>query len=43
MLRKIGTRLNKNNEYRDQIEYETLTLTRDTLHTHVDIKKRNKI
>jgi len=27
MLTKIGTKLNKNNKYRDQIEYRTLTLT----------------
>jgi len=25
MLTKIGTKLNKNNKYRDQIEYQTLT------------------
>jgi len=31
MLTKIGTKLNKNNKYKDQIEYRTLTLTRDTL------------
>jgi len=30
ILNKIGTRLNKNNKYRDQIEYKTLTITRDT-------------
>jgi len=30
--------LNKNNKYRDQIEFRTLTLTRDTLlDWHVDI------
>jgi len=28
---KIGTQLNKNNKYRDQIEYRTLTLTCGTL------------
>jgi len=28
MLTKIGTKLNKSNKYRDQIEYRTLTLTR---------------
>jgi len=28
---KIETKLNKNNEYRDQIEYKTLTLTRGRL------------
>jgi len=27
MLTKIGTKLNKNNKYKDQIEYRTLTLT----------------
>jgi len=38
MLTKNGTKLNKNNKYRDQIEYRTLTLTRDTLlDWHVDI------
>jgi len=38
MLTKIGTKLNKINEYRDQIEYKTLTLTRGTLLSwHVDI------
>jgi len=31
MLTKIGTKLNKNNEYRDQIEYKTLTLICDSL------------
>jgi len=31
MLTKFGTKLNKNNKYRDQIEYRTLTLTRGTL------------
>jgi len=31
MLTKIETKLNKSNKYRDQIEYKTLTLTRDTL------------
>jgi len=30
-FKKIETKLNKNNEYRDQIEYKTLTLTCDTL------------
>jgi len=30
ILNKIETRLNKNNEYDDQIEYKILTLTRDT-------------
>jgi len=29
MLNKIGTKLNKNNEYRNQFEYKTLTLTCD--------------
>jgi len=39
MLTKIGTKLNKNNKYRNQIEYRTLTLTRGTLlGWHVDIK-----
>jgi len=38
MLIKIGTKLNKNNKYRDQIEYKTLTLTRGMLlDWHVDI------
>jgi len=38
MLTKIGTKLNKNNKYRNQIEYRTLTLTRDILlGWHVDI------
>jgi len=33
--------LNKNNKYRDQIEYRTLTLTRGTLlDCHVDILKK---
>jgi len=31
MLTKTGTKLNKNNKYRNQIEYRTSTLTRDTL------------
>jgi len=31
MLTKIETKLNKNNKYRDQIEYRRLTLTRDML------------
>jgi len=31
MLTKIEIKLNKNNKYRDQIEYKTLTLTRGTL------------
>jgi len=31
ILNKIETKLNKNNKYRDQIEYITLILTRDTL------------
>jgi len=30
-FKKIGTKLNKNNKYKDQIEYKTLTLTCDTL------------
>jgi len=43
MLKKIGTELNKNNKYRDQIEYRTLTLTRGTLlGWHVDILKNFK-
>jgi len=38
MLTKIGAKLNKNNKYKDQIEYRTLTLTRDMLlDWHVDI------
>jgi len=38
MLTKFGIKLNKINEYRNQIEYKTLTLTRDTLlGWHVDI------
>jgi len=31
MLTKIGAKLNITNEYRDQIEYKTLTLTHGTL------------
>jgi len=31
MLTKIWTKLNKNHEYIDQIEYKTFTLTRETL------------
>jgi len=31
ILNKIWTKLNKNNKYRDQIEYKTLTLIRGTL------------
>jgi len=31
MLTKIWTKLNKNHKYRDQIEYKTLSLTRDML------------
>ena len=31
ILKKIWTKLNKNNKYRDQIEYKTLTLTRGML------------
>jgi len=31
MLTKIWIKLNKNNKYKDQIEYRTLTLTRGTL------------
>jgi len=31
MLTKSETKLNKNNEYRDQIDYKTLTLTRGML------------
>jgi len=43
MLTKIGTKLNKNNKYRDQIEYKTLTLTCGTLlGWHVDIFKKFK-
>jgi len=38
MLTKIETKLNKNNKYRDQIEYRTLTLTSDTrLDWHANI------
>jgi len=38
MLTQIWTKLNKNNKYRDQIEYKTLTLTHGTLLSwHVDI------
>jgi len=38
MLKKIRTNFNKNNEYRDQIEYKTLTLIRGMLlGWHVDI------
>jgi len=33
--------LNKNNNYRDQIEYKTLTLTRDT-HDIWTFKKKHK-
>jgi len=37
-VKKIGTKLNKNNEYRDKIEYKILTLTRIMLlGWHVDI------
>jgi len=43
MLTEIGTKLNKNNKYGDQIEYRTLTLTCGTLlGWHVDIKKNLK-
>ena len=31
MLTKFGTKLNKNNKYRDQIEYRILNLTRGHL------------
>jgi len=31
MLTKIGTKLDKSNKCREQIEYRTLILTRDTL------------
>jgi len=31
VLTKIGTKLNKNNKYMDQIEYRTLTLICDML------------
>jgi len=31
ILKKIRTKLNKNNKYRDQIEYKTLILTHDML------------
>jgi len=31
VLTKFGTKLNKNNKYKDQIEYRTLTLTHGTL------------
>jgi len=35
--------LNKNNKYRDQIEFRTLTLTRGTLvGWHVDVWKKFK-
>jgi len=35
---QIETKLNKNNKYKDQIEYKTLTLIRGTLMDwHVDI------
>jgi len=38
VLTKFGTKLNKNNKYKDQIEYRTLTLTHGTLlGWHVDI------
>jgi len=38
MLTKIGTKLNKNNKYRDQIEYRTLILTHGMLlGWHMDI------
>jgi len=38
MLTKIGTKLNKNKKYRNQIEYRILTLTRGMLlDWHVDI------
>jgi len=31
LKKKIETKLNKNNEYMNQIEYKTLTLSRGTL------------
>jgi len=38
MLTKIGTKLNKSNKYRYQIEYKRLTLTSSMLlGWHVDI------
>jgi len=38
MVKKMITKLNKNNEYKDQMEDKTLNLTRDTsLDWHVDI------
>jgi len=38
MLIKIWAKLNKIHEYKDQIEYKILTLTRDTrLDWHMDI------
>jgi len=38
MLTKNWTKLNKNNKYKDQIEYRTFTLTHGTLLVwHVDI------
>jgi len=30
-LKKIKTKLNKNNEYQDQIKHKKLTLTRDMI------------
>jgi len=43
MLTKIKIKLNKNNEYRNQIEYKTLTLTYNTLlDWHVNILKNKK-
>jgi len=33
MLTKVGTKLNKNIKYRDQIKYRTLTLTRGWVDT----------
>jgi len=43
MLTKIGTKLNKNNKYRDLIEYRTRTLTR-LIHGHLKkIQKNHKV
>jgi len=37
-IKKIGIKLNKSNEYRDQIQYKTLILTHETrLDWNVDI------
>jgi len=43
ILKNIRTKLNKTREYRNKIEYKTLTLTRDMLlGWHMDILKKIK-